>query len=413
MTLGIYVHWPFCVSKCPYCDFNSRVAGEIDQARWRRALLRDLDHFAAETTGRTVGSLFFGGGTPSLMAPETVAAIVDAVRRHWTVSPDLEISLEANPGTVDRGRFLALRAAGITRLSLGVQSLNEEALRFLGRVHGVAEALDAIALAGATFPRLSLDLIHARPGQTVAGWREELERALSFGAGHLSLYQLGIETGTAFHRLQARGDLVLPDEDEATRLFEVTQEVTAAAGLPAYEVSNHARPGEECRHNLAGWRGMDYVGIGPGAHGRLTGGDGGGGETDAVYQHPSPGTWLRLVESRGHGTHERARLHADERAEELLLIGLRLVEGVDRRRFHRLTGRPLTVAPEVLARLDGFIDLDDRVLRATPAGRLALNEVLRVLLALCGFRKPALECEGARRMLTRRCRRPPGEPDGR
>lgn len=373
---GIYIHWPFCRSKCPYCDFNSHVAAAIDQERWRKALRAELAHFAAETPGRTVTSVFFGGGTPSLMAPETAAALIADVRRHWPVADDLEITLEANPTSVEAGRFDALAAAGVNRVSLGVQALSDAALAFLGRGHTVQEALDAVALAADRFPRFSFDLIYGRPGHTVPAWRAELSQALAHAGEHLSLYQLTIEPGTPFFR-----DGVQPvDEDTGAALYETTQELLAAQGLPAYEVSNHARPGAECRHNLTYWRGGDYVGVGPGAHGRLTA----EGGTDALYQIHAPERWLDAVATTGHGTAKRARLTPAERREELLMTGLRLREGVNRRRFRAQTGRDVTDSVDAEARtrlLDGgFLTLDERALRATPAGRLRLNAVLGALL---------------------------------
>ncbi len=373
---GIYIHWPFCRAMCPYCDFNSHVAEAIDQRRWRAALRAELDHFAGETNGRTVTSAFFGGGTPSLMAPETAAALIEDVRRHWPVTDDLEITLEANPTSVEAERFDAFAAAGVNRVSLGVQALDDRALTFLGRGHSVGEALDAVALAAERFPRTSFDLIYGRPGQTVPGWRVELDQALAHAGGHLSLYQLTIEPGTPFFR-----DRVRPvDEDAGAALYETTQKVLEARGLPAYEVSNHARPGAECRHNLTYWRGGDYVGVGPGAHGRLTA----DGATDALYQIHAPERWLQAVETRGHATAKRVRLTPEERREELLMTGLRLRDGVSRARYRAQTDRDVTdtVDAPALARLvdGGFLVLDARSLRATPAGRRCLNAVLAALL---------------------------------
>ncbi len=377
---GVYVHWPYCLAKCPYCDFNSHAAAGADHDRWRRALLAELAHFAAQVPGRRVDSVFFGGGTPSLMAPETVAALLDAVAGHWTLPAEAEITLEANPGTVDRDRFAAFRAAGVNRLSLGVQALEEEALRFLGRVHGRDEALRALEAARRLFPRLSFDLIYARPGQTPEAWAAELARALEIAADHLSLYQLTIEPGTAFYTLEARGALVLPDEDAAAAMYEHTQAACAARGLPAYEVSNHAVPGAESRHNLIYWRGGDYVGIGPGAHGRLTR----RGPTRALRQHRAPERWLALVETQGHATREDVALTAAERAEELVMMGLRLAEGVEVARFRDRCGLALAEAVDAgaLARLraGGFVAWDGHRLRATAAGRLRLNAVIAALL---------------------------------
>jgi len=381
VTFSIYVHWPFCRSLCPYCDFNSHVRESVDQARWRGALLAELDHFAADVPGRTVTSVFFGGGTPSLMAPETVAAVLEAVGQHWTPAPDLEVTLEANPTSVEAGRLAEFRAAGVNRVSLGVQALDDDALRALGRQHTAQEALDAVALARTLFDRVSFDLIYARPDQSPAQWRDELRAALRHADGHLSLYQLTIEPGTVFHQAQARGDLVVPDDDTATALYEVTQEVLDAAGLPAYEVSNHARPGEACRHNLSTWRYDDYVGIGPGAHGRLTI----DGTTVATRQHRVPEAWLALVERDGHATRTRTPLEPTDVLAELTLLGLRLTDGIAEDRFRGRTGTTFEHAfgHDRLGRLidGGFLVRDDEGLRTTPAGRQRLNAVTGALLA--------------------------------
>jgi oxygen-independent coproporphyrinogen-3 oxidase len=378
--LALYIHWPFCKSKCPYCDFNSHVRAAIDETRWCRALLAELDHYAIETKGRSLGSIFFGGGTPSLMAPETVAALIARAAGHWRFATDIEITLEANPTSVEAGRFRALAAAGVNRVSLGVQSLDPAALRFLGRGHSVDEAISAIELARRHLPRFSFDLIYARPGQEAASWQAELDRALMLAGDHLSLYQLTIESGTAFATEAARGDIVLPDDDAAGALYELTQERLEAAGLPAYEISNHARPGSESRHNLVYWRYGDYLGVGPGAHGRLTL-DGG---KLAMRQKRAPETWLAAVETAGHATEERLPIGPRERLEEMLMMGLRLAEPVPRARFRR----ECAAAPEELldqgrlARLveGGFLVLDGTGLRATPAGRQRLNAVLAALL---------------------------------
>ncbi len=377
---GIYIHWPFCTSKCPYCDFNSHVAGTLDQGRWRAALLRELSHFAEQTGGRTVTSIFFGGGTPSLMDPRTVADLIAAVGGHWPVRGDVEITLEANPTSVEAGRFAAFRAAGVNRLSLGVQALDDNALAFLGRGHSAAEAKAAVALAAAHFPRFSFDLIYGRPGQTAPAWRRELKQVLEIADGHLSLYQLTIEPGTRFH---AEG-VEEPDDETGAALYQVTQELLDAAGLPAYEISNHARPGAESRHNLTYWRGGDYVGVGPGAHGRLTSPAGGAAHTEALNQIRMPEHWLAAVEAKGHGTTKRSVLSPQTRGREVLMMGLRLSEGVSRRRFRRLTGRRLENAVDAARLRDlidgGFLVLDDERLRATSAGRLRLNAVLASLL---------------------------------
>ncbi|WP_029010914.1 radical SAM family heme chaperone HemW [Azospirillum halopraeferens] len=377
---GIYIHWPFCKAKCPYCDFNSHVRERIDQARWRDALLRELDHYANATPGRRVTSVFFGGGTPSLMEPATVEALITRIATRWPVAEALEVTLEANPTSVEADRFRAFRDAGVNRVSLGIQALDDGALRFLGRQHSAAEALGAIELAARTFERFSFDLIYARPGQSVAAWEAELSRALDFAVGHLSVYQLTIENGTAFFPLHARGALVLPDEDLAGDLYEATQARLAAAGLPAYEISNHARPGEACRHNLTYWRYGDYVGVGPGAHGRLTL-DGGKFATRA---HRAPEVWLERGAGHGHGAHAPEPVPPAERGTELLMMGLRLAEGVERARLVAESGRDLPdlVDGAALDRLAGagFLEVDDRTVRATDAGRQRLNAVLAALL---------------------------------
>jgi putative oxygen-independent coproporphyrinogen III oxidase len=377
--LAIYIHWPFCQSKCPYCDFNSHVRDGIDSARWTRALLADLDHQAALLPGRAVGSVFFGGGTPSLMPPATVAALLDRVRRHWAVMPDVEITLEANPNSAEAARFRAFAAAGVNRLSLGVQALDPAALRFLGRAHDRAEAIAAIEHAHDNFGRFSFDLIYARSGQSVAQWRHELDEALGLAGDHLSLYQLTIEPGTAFATLARRGDLVPPDEDSAAALYEATQERLAAAGLPAYEISNHARPGAECRHNLVYWRYQDYAGIGPGAHGRLTR----AGVKYATHQRRAPEAWLAAVETAGTGLEESAAIDRATALEEMLMMGLRLSEGVARPPLEEAAGQAVeTLFAGTLPRLieGGFLTLDRDRLAATAAGRQRLNAVLAALL---------------------------------
>ncbi|WP_372399014.1 radical SAM family heme chaperone HemW [Azospirillum sp. HJ39] len=378
---AIYVHWPFCKSKCPYCDFNSHVRERVDHDRWRAGLLRELDHYADLTAGRTVTSLFFGGGTPSLMEPATVGALIDRVAERWPVADRLEVTLEANPTSVEADKFRAFRTAGINRVSLGIQALDDSSLRFLGRQHNAAEATGAIELAARTFDRFSFDLIYARPGQTVAAWQAELARALDYAVGHLSVYQLTIEEGTAFYPLHARGDLVLPDEDLAGDLYEATQSQLGTAGLPAYEISNHARPGEESRHNLTYWRYGDYVGIGPGAHGRLTL----DGDKFATRAHRAPEIWLERVERDGHGAAAPNAINRDARATELLMMGLRLTEGVRLARLVEEAGRPLDdlVDPAALSRLidGGFLTRDADRLSATSDGLQRLNAVLAALLA--------------------------------
>jgi putative oxygen-independent coproporphyrinogen III oxidase len=377
--LAVYIHWPFCRSKCPYCDFNSHVRDRIDAARWTRALLADLDHHAELLPGRSVGSVFFGGGTPSLMPPETVAALLDRLRQSWRVARDVEITLEANPNSAEAERFRAFAAAGVNRLSLGVQALDPAALRFLGRAHDRAEAIAAIEQARDSFARFSFDLIYARPGQSAAAWRHELDEALGLAGDHLSLYQLTIEPGTAFATLARLGDLVTPDEDTAAALFEMTQDRLAAHGLPAYEISNHARPGAECRHNLAYWRYQDYVGIGPGAHGRVTR----DGVKYATRQRRAPERWLAAVETAGTGLEEETAIDPDAGIEEMLMMGLRLVEGVARLRLEDAAGQDAeTLFGANLAPLieGGFLILDGERLAATAAGRQRLNAVLAALL---------------------------------
>jgi len=377
--LAVYVHWPFCRSKCPYCDFNSHVRDGVDAARWTRALRRDLDHQAELTPGREVASVFFGGGTPSLMPPTTVAELLDGVRSRWAVAPDVEITLEANPNSAEADRFRAFAAAGVNRLSLGVQALDPVALRLLGRAHDVNEAIAAIEHAREIFPRFSFDLIYARLGQSLDAWSRELDEALTIAGEHLSLYQLTIEPGTAFATLARRGELVLPEEESTAAMFEMTQDRLTAAGLPAYEISNHARPGAECRHNLAYWRYQDYVGVGPGAHGRLTR----AGAKFATRQYRLPEKWLAAVEATGTGLEETVAIEHDSAIEEMLMMGMRLVEGVSRTRLERIAGRDAeTLLRGNLAHLieAGFITLDTERLAATAAGRQRLNAVLAALL---------------------------------
>jgi len=378
--LAVYIHWPFCRSKCPYCDFNSHVRDGVDAVRWERALLVDLDRQARLLPDRTVGSIFFGGGTPSLMPAETVAALIASVRRRWPVCPDLEVTLEANPNSVEAERFALYAAVGVNRLSLGVQALDPSALRFLGRAHDRGEAIAAIALARANFPRISFDLIYARAGQSLAAWEAELDEALALAGEHLSLYQLTIEAGTAFCNRATRGETLAADEDTAAALFEATQQRLAAAGLPAYEISNHARPGAECRHNLAYWRYHDYLGVGPGAHGRITV----GGEKLATQQLRGPEAWLAAIEARGEAFEETTPIGSDTAIEEMLMMGLRLVEGVSRQRLEALADRDVeALFGDALKRLvdGGFLCIDDDRLTATGAGRQRLNAVLAALLA--------------------------------
>jgi putative oxygen-independent coproporphyrinogen III oxidase len=383
MTSGfaVYVHWPFCRSKCPYCDFNSHVRERMDEAGWRQALLAELDHYAALTPDRTVTSVFFGGGTPSLMAPETAAAVLERIGRNWRLAPDVEVTLEANPNSAEAERFAAFRGIGINRLSIGVQALDDAALRFLGRGHNSGEARAAVAAASRIFDRFSFDLIYARPGQTLAAWTAELREALAMAADHLSVYQLTIEPGTAFQAAHARGDFHLPVADDAVALFEATEELLSTAGLPAYEISNHARPGSESRHNLVYWRYEDYVGVGPGAHGRLTL----DGRKVATRQEKAPETWLAAVSRQGHATAEQREIPAAEAAEEALMMGLRLAEGIDADRFKRETGMDLNSAIDAgrLTKLTdgGFVVSTATSLRATAQGRRVLNAVIAELAA--------------------------------
>lgn len=378
-ALGVYIHWPFCAAKCPYCDFNSHVRHEpVDEVRFLAAYRTQIAHFAALLPGRSITSIFFGGGTPSLMHPETVAGLIDALGQTWTLPDDVEITLEANPSSVEAKRFAGYRAAGVNRLSLGVQALNDADLVKLGRLHDAATALNAIELARDTFPRLSFDLIYARPGQLLEDWLEELDRAIDLAADHLSLYQLTIEPGTPFFDLQARGKLKVPDTELAAQLYERTIERCAVRGLEPYEVSNHARPHAQCRHNLVYWRSEDYVGIGPGAHGRLTV----NGRRMATAGERHPETWLQQIETDGHGLNVRDELTSEEAGDELLLMGLRLREGVDLTRFEQVSGRRIDSR-----RLAHLVDhhmieeLPDGHIRATLSGWMVLNSVVADLAA--------------------------------
>jgi len=375
---GVYVHWPFCAQKCPYCDFNSHVrVGGIDEGRFLAAFLRELDNTADLIGARNVSSIFFGGGTPSLMEARTVGAILDRIADVWTVDPNAEITLEANPGSVEAQRFCGYREAGVNRVSLGVQSLRDDVLRSLGRIHTVAEAKAAIKIARATFDRVSFDLIYARPGQSTAAWAPELGEALGIAGDHLSLYQLTIEPETPFAALQAAGKLTVPDGDAALALYDVTQELTGAAGLPAYEISNHAAPGEESRHNLIYWRTGEYAGIGPGAHGRLKMSS----ARHATSTERNPERWLERVERDGHGRVEAVPLTAAEATDEMLLMGLRLTEGVDFDRLARQGGvRPSAAAITELTDLELVEVVPGPVgswrLCATCKGRFVLNEIV-------------------------------------
>lgn len=376
---GVYVHWPFCLSKCPYCDFNSHVRhAAIDESRFVRAFSAEIAATAARVPGRTVSTIFFGGGTPSLMQPQTTGAILEAIAQHWPMASDVEITLEANPSSVEATRFAGYRAAGVNRVSIGLQSLDDGALRALGRLHSAREGLDAIAVARSVFDRYSFDLIYARPGQTPDAWAVELRGALAEAGEHLSLYQLTIEQGTPFHLLHASGKLMTPDEDTARALYDVTQMVCADAGLPAYEVSNHSRPGRECRHNLVYWRAHEYAGIGPGAHGRLEI----EGSRYATATEKRPEQWLALVEARGHGLITDEALTREEAADEFLLMGLRLAEGVDPARYAALAGRPLDDCRINILREQGLVEMTHvGRLRVTMVGFPVLDAVVADLAA--------------------------------
>ncbi|MDE0878591.1 MAG: radical SAM family heme chaperone HemW [Sphingomonas bacterium] len=373
--LALYVHWPFCVSKCPYCDFNSHVRASVDQDAWRDALLADLAYEARALPGRRLSSIFFGGGTPSLMPPSTVAALLDAAHRAWGFTDDVEITLEANPSSVEAARFADLAAAGVNRVSLGLQALDDDALQFLGRAHDVAEGLAALDIAQAVFPRVSFDLIYARPNQSLSDWAAELARALALGTEHLSLYQLTIEAGTRFATEAAQGRLLVPDGDSGADLFETTRAITAAAGMPAYETSNHARAGAESRHNLTYWRYRDYAGIGPGAHGRRQG--------LATMRHKKPENWMAAINRNGHGLQIEDPLTPHDRATEALLMGLRLAEGVDLARIATLAGgtAPIDVAAARQIAAQGMLTLTDTRLTVTEAGAILLDAILpRIVL---------------------------------
>ncbi|QQN74198.1 radical SAM family heme chaperone HemW [Croceicoccus sp. YJ47] len=376
MTLALYIHWPFCAKKCPYCDFNSHVRDTVDVAAWEAALLADMA-FEAERTGqRTLTSIFFGGGTPSLMPPELVERLIAAAGRHWSFAEDVEITLEANPSSVEASRFADLARAGINRTSLGLQSLDDKALKFLGRLHGAAEGLAALDTAQAHFKRVSFDLIYALPGQTEEEWQAMLSRALGFGTGHLSLYQLTIEPGTRFATDLRQGAFAMPEEDLSAEMFAMTRAMTAAAGLPAYEVSNHARPGGESRHNLTYWRYGDYAGIGPGAHGLRC--------ATATQRHRKPENFLTAVRRDGHGICDSHPLPTGEQAAEALMMGLRLDEGVDLDRLSARFGMPMdglvAMRQVALYRDLGFVTLDGSRLTVTPRGMVLLDGLLGELV---------------------------------
>jgi oxygen-independent coproporphyrinogen-3 oxidase len=377
--LALYIHWPFCLAKCPYCDFNSHVREQIPEARMAAALRAELAFEANRVGPRRLTSIFFGGGTPSLLAPEHVAALISDAISLFQPAEDIEITLEANPTSIEAGRFAGYAAAGVNRVSIGVQSLQDEALRFLGREHSAGQAVAAIALARKIFPRVSFDLIFARPGQDVADWRAELRAALSLAADHLSLYQLTIEEGTRFHTLYGRGAFSLPDAELAAALYDETAEVAAGFGLAAYEISNYAKPGGESRHNLSYWRYQDYAGIGPGAHGRLTL----GGARIATSRHRGPEVWAERVETQGSGGVREEVLSEADQAREALLMGLRLAEGIFLPRFLQRTGiaLPDAVELEILAACiaEGYLRLSEDRLVATPEGRKRLDAILPAL----------------------------------
>lgn len=375
---GVYVHWPFCLSKCPYCDFNSHVRHEKpDEPRFTAAIAAELAHAASMTGPRVVNSIFFGGGTPSLMSPETVATILQAIASHWRIAPDIEVTLEANPTSVEAGRFRGYRAAGVNRVSLGVQSLNNDSLKFLGRLHTAEEALKAVDVARQNFERISFDLIYSRPGQMSAAWREELGRALKEGAEHLSVYQLTIEPETPFEALFKKGNLKIPDHEQGRALWDVTQEICDAAGLTAYEISNHARAGAECRHNLVYWRYGEYAGVGPGAHGRIGVGD----RRRATMTEKHPERWLSQVEKSGHGLIVDEPLSRSEQADEYLLMGLRLREGIDLVRYQELSGQTLDPGQIHALQAHGLIEATAKLLRVTSAGFPLLDSIVADLAA--------------------------------
>ena len=379
-TLALYVHWPFCKAKCPYCDFNSHVSQQVDHAQWCKALLSELDHAAHETAGRQLTSIFFGGGTPSLMEPDTVAALIDRAKLHYSTEQHLEVTLEANPTSVEAGKLREFRAVGVNRVSLGVQSLDDRALKFLGREHSALEALAAVETAAAIFPRWSFDLIYARPDQSLGAWQQELEEALCYASGHMSLYELTIEPATRFHAMVRAGAFRPLDEDLQADLFEFTQERMTEAGMPAYEISNHARQGEECRHNLTYWTYQDYAGIGPGAHGRLRL----DGQCVATQTEHVPARWLQLVDEKGTGERDREIISPQDQVSELLLNGLRLVEGIawneideiaddDRFKWINRSGLKRCISA-------GLVEDDDDHLKVSPIGRLRLDAIIRQLL---------------------------------
>lgn len=381
LPLALYIHWPFCKFKCPYCDFNSHVRERINHPEWKETYLKEMRFYCEKTGPRDIKSIFFGGGTPSLMEPETVAAVIEGADKLWGLPQGIEITLEANPTSVESNKLRGFKAAGVNRVSLGVQSLRDADLKKLGRQHSAAEALVAVKTASEIFDRYSFDLIYARPDQSVEDWKQELNEALEFAAGHMSLYQLTIEEGTQYHTLHQRGELKIPDNDTAADMFELTQEMMDAHGLPAYEISNHAKPGQESQHNLVYWRYGDYAGIGPGAHGRLTL----NGEKWATRAHKAPELWMQWVKDAGHGAHPFEMIDVSKRGWEALMMGLRLREGIALDAFIKETQTPLLefINPSRLKKLadENLLEVTDRHIRATAAGRQRLNSVLSWLAA--------------------------------
>lgn len=378
-TLALYIHWPFCLSKCPYCDFNSHVRESVDHIQWEKALLTDLQATLELTPGRTITSVFFGGGTPSLMHPNMVGNLLEFIHTHWPIDPQIEITLEANPTSVEQSKFAALKAAGINRVSLGIQSLDPVSLKFLGRQHSTSEALQAMEAAQRTFDNFSFDLIYTRPGQTLETWQQELDQALAFGPKHLSLYQLTIEEGTPFYLAWHRGDFQMPDEDTSASLFEFTNAYMGNQDLPAYEISNYARPGFECRHNLTYWRYEDYAGVGPGAHSRLTL----QGKKYAMRRHRSPEKWLQDIAEKGTGLHKMDPLSPKLQHEEYVMMGLRVREGINLKAYERQMGRNLleVLPPKKIKALhqEDLLEITTEKLSLTDAGRQKLNQVLSFL----------------------------------
>lgn len=381
MTLAVYIHWPFCKAKCPYCDFNSHVRDKVDHNDWKNAYLKELRHYRELTGERHIESVFFGGGTPSLMEASTVQAVIDEIANLWGIPQGTEITLEANPTSVETDKLRAFKAAGVNRVSLGVQALRDADLKMLGRQHSAVEAIAAVKMAAQVFDRFSFDLMYARPDQTVSAWKQELSEGLDYAGAHMSLYQLTIEEGTQFHTLYQRGDLKIPDEDTGADLFELTQEMMEARGMPAYEISNHAKLGDESRHNLVYWKYRDYAGIGPGSHGRLTL----NGEKFATRAHRAPEKWLELVAAQNHGAHPFEAIDQAQRAREMLMMGLRLSEGVDIQAFRTEVGGELSSFINhdrtKLMEQEGFIEQTATSFRATPAGRQRLNTLLSALVA--------------------------------